>query len=191
MATSHGTLRLEKCDHVAVPFFDRAGSSVPCKLLFSFGVSPHSETDATPLHAHRILESHRILTGENLLPSNGSIDVDARALFSAPFVVVAHGTEVDPVLYYGNQAALRLWEMEWGEFTRTPSRFTAEAPEREERARLLAEVTAHGFIRNYSGIRISKTGVRFRIRGATVWNVFDADGSLCGQAATFAAWELI
>ena len=38
----------------------------------------------------------------------------------------------------------------------------AEAPLREERARLLAAVAANGFIDDYSGIRISKSGRRFR-----------------------------
>ena len=53
----------------------------------------------------------------------------------------------------------------------TPSRLTAEAPNREERARLLAAVTTRGFIDDYSGIRISNTGRRFRIAQATVWNL--------------------
>ena len=60
-----------------------------------------------------------------------------------PFVLVAHGTEADPVLNYGNATALALWEMSWEELTRTPSRLTAEAPNREERARLLATVAEH------------------------------------------------
>ena len=157
--------------------------------MFSRGVNAAPQQDALLWHSQRILECYRILTGENLLSVEGESNVAAQALYAAPFVVVAHGTEVDPVLFYGNEAALRLWEMEWSEFTRTPSRLTAEAPEREERARLLAQVSAHGFIRNYSGIRISRTGVRFRIRHATVWNLFEADGSPCGQAATFAHWE--
>jgi hypothetical protein len=115
----------------------------------------------------------------------------AEKVFHAPFVLVAHGTEVDPVLNYGNQAALTLWEMSWAEFTSTPSRLTAEAPNREERARLLAEVTAHGFIDNYSGIRVSRTGCRFRILEAMVWNLLDARQNYAGQAARFSRWELL
>ena len=92
---------------------------------------------------------------------------------------------------YGNRAALALWEMSWDEFTRTPSRLTAEAPNREERARLLAAVTARGFIDDYSGVRISKTGRRFKISQATVWNLVAADGTPCGQAAMFAQWEFL
>lgn len=99
--------------------------------------------------------------------------------------------EADPVLNYGNAAALSLWEMDWLEFTRTPSRFTAEAPNREERARLLAEVTQNGFITNYAGVRITRSGRRFRIAQATVWNLLANDGSHAGQAATFSRWGFL
>ncbi len=112
-------------------------------------------------------------------------------IFNAPFVLVSHGTETDPVLNYGNAAALALWEMSWAELTRTPSRLTAEAPNREERARLLDAVTKRGFIDDYSGVRISKNGKRFRISEATVWNLISADGKNHGQAAMFSRWEFL
>jgi|SRR5208282_176229 len=115
----------------------------------------------------------------------------AQKVYEAPFVIVSHGTEDDPILNYGNRAALALWEMTWEELTRTPSRLTAEEPNREERARLLAAVTQHGFIDDYSGVRISKSGRRFRISRATVWNLLTADGKPCGQAAMFDRWEFI
>lgn len=115
----------------------------------------------------------------------------AEKVFHAPFVLLSHGTEADPVLNYGNQSALALWEMSWAELTQTPSRLTAEAPNREERARLLAAVTANGFIDDYSGIRISKTGRRFRIAQATVWNLLDERGIYAGQAAMFSRWEFL
>jgi MEKHLA domain len=71
------------------------------------------------------------------------------------------------------------------------ARQTAEAPNREERMRLLAAVTHHGFIDDYSGVRISKTGRHFNIFRATVWNLLTEDGQLCGQAAMFARWEFL
>src|SRR5450432_2585486 len=109
----------------------------------------------------------------------------AEKIFQAPLVLVSHGTEADPILNYGNAAALALWEMSWTELTHTPSRLTAEAPNHEERARLLATVTARGFIDDYSGVRISKTGRRFKISRATVWNLLTDEGKPCGQAAMF------
>ena len=115
----------------------------------------------------------------------------ARYVFEAPFVLVSHGTENDPVLNYGNQAALALWEMSWEELTRTPSRLTAEEPNREERTKLLEAVTQRGFIDDYSGIRISKTGRRFQISRATVWNLISEKGEPCGQAAMFDEWKFL
>lgn len=135
--------------------------------------------------------SLRRWTGRDLLPGLLNPAGLAKHVFHAPFVLVAHGTEADPILNYGNAAAMALWEMTWEELTRTPSRLTAEAPNREERARLLAAVTAQGFIDNYSGIRISKNGRRFRITQATVWNLLDARGDYCGQAAMFSRWEFL
>ena len=138
-----------------------------------------------------LARSLRHWTGRELLPGDFSASELAQRIFTAPFVLVAHGTEADPVLNYGNAAALALWEMSWAELTRTPSRLTAEAPNREERARLLAAVTERGFIDDYSGVRISKSGRRFRITRATVWNLLADDGQPCGQAAMFGRWEFL
>ena len=135
--------------------------------------------------------SLRRWTGRDLLPGLFNPLGLARNIFESPFVLVSHGTEIDPVLNYGNAAALALWEMSWEELTRTPSRLTAEAPNREERARLLAAVTERGFIDDYSGVRISKTGRRFRIDRATVWNLFDDQGNHTGQAAMFSDWKFL
>jgi predicted DNA-binding protein (UPF0251 family) len=56
---------------------------------------------------------------------------------------------------------------------------------------LLAAVTQRGFIDDYSGVRISKSGRRFRIARATIWNLVTAEGKPCGQAAMFDRWEFI
>jgi hypothetical protein len=146
------------------------------------------QSESASKNVLRMVRSYRKWTGRDLLP-DGAESNWARSAWEAPFVLVAHGTQADPVLCYGNATALRLWEMSWEELTSTPSRYTAEAPLREERARLLAEVTSNGFIANYAGIRIAKTGRRFRIRQATVWNVLDEANQPAGQAATFSEWE--
>jgi len=138
-----------------------------------------------------IARSLKHWTSRDLLPGKFPDAEFAEKIFHAPFVLVSHGTETDPILNFGNQTALNLWEMSWAELTSTPSRLTAEAPNREERARLLAAVTSRGFIDDYSGIRISKTGRRFRIARATVWNLLDDHQTYCGQAAMFSHWEFI
>jgi hypothetical protein len=142
-------------------------------------------------HSQILASSLKQWTGRRLLPGHLPAPELAERLFHAPFVLVAHGTEADPVLNYGNAAALALWEMSWHELTRTPSRLTAEAPDRAERARLLAAVTASGFIDDYSGVRISKTGRRFKIARATVWNLLTEDGRPGGQAAMFSEWQFL
>lgn len=142
-------------------------------------------------HASTLARSFRHWLRRDLLSTGTDPRAFARDVFEAPFVLVSHGTQADPVLNYGNRAALALWEMSWEELTRTPSRFTAEPVAREERARLLAEVTQHGHIANYSGVRISKSGRRFRIAQAVVWNLLDERGEPYGQAACFDRWECL
>ena len=139
----------------------------------------------------RILNSFRHFTDRELLSVRKTPEEEAKALFEAPFVVVSHGTEPDPLLNYGNRAALTLWEMSWEELIQTPSRLTAEPVSREERARLLSLVTQKGFIADYRGIRISKTGRRFRIEKAIVWNLMDEQGYYAGQAASFDRWTYL
>ena len=138
----------------------------------------------------RILKSYTHWTKQTLIPST-SVQEVSRLLFTAPFVLVSHGVEADPILNYGNQAALDLWEMTWEDFIRTPSRLTAETPNQEMRAKVLNEVTQKGFIEGYEGIRISRTGRRFKIQDATIWNLQDEQGQYCGQAAMFRAWRFL
>jgi hypothetical protein len=142
-------------------------------------------------HVALLLGSLKAVTGRDLIDPQAEPLETARQLYEAPFFVASHDTLGDPILTYGNRFAQDLFEMSWEEFTATPSRYTAEAPNREERARLLAEVTKNRFIDNYSGIRISSTGKRFRIKQATVWNLMDPDGNNAGQAATFSHWEKV
>lgn len=140
-------------------------------------------------HARLLLDSHRSLLHRELIESDAS--PLGRTLYEAPQVVLAHDTAADPVFFYGNLAAQRLFGMDWAELVRTPSRYSAEPLAREERQRLLDLVTAQGYIDNYSGIRIAKTGKRFLIENATVWNLLGPEGQVLGQAAAFGRWTPI
>ena len=128
------------------------------------------------------------LTGRKLIAGNLAPVETARQLFYAPFVVLAHDPTVDPVLTYANQTALQLFAIDWEQMATTPSRFTAELPDREQRQKLLATVNQQGFVENYSGVRVSRDGRRFRISDATVWNLTDKNGIYSGQAASFDRW---
>ena len=137
-----------------------------------------------------ICSSYRQLLGRALINPRAGTSL-AEELFNAPLVVLSHGTESDPVFNFGNRMALELFEMDWEALTSLPSRFSAEAPNREERARLLDRVARFGFIDDYQGVRISSSGKRFLISEATVWNLSDAAGRHCGQAAAFSHWTLL
>ena len=141
-----------------------------------------------PDHVRLLCSSYERWTGKALLPGDHSKTDTARLIFEAPFAVLSHGTEDDPILNYVNQIGLDLFEMNWEEWTSMPSRLTAEPLLREERAALMKRVTENGFIDDYSGTRISKSGKRFFIEQATVWNLIDEAGIYQGQAATFSDW---
>ncbi len=145
--------------------------------------------DALAARLQLIVDSHRRLVGRDLLAVS---DVPLpEALWRASRVIVAHGTEPDPVFFYGNALALSVFEMSFADFVRLPSRYSAEAVNREARAGLLARVARDGYIDDYSGVRISASGRRFCIEAATVWNLVAADGSMHGQAASFSRWQAL
>lgn len=149
---------------------------------------PSPANDYLALHARLLLDSHQRLTGRPLLLEAATEAATARALYHAPFVVLSHGLEADPQFNYANLAAQRLFEMDWEAMIGLPSRYSAEAPERGERERLLAQVAAQGYIDDYAGVRVARSGRRFRIETATVWNLADAEGRPRGQAAAFGRW---
>jgi hypothetical protein len=133
---------------------------------------------------HLLADSYRRLVGLSLTPEGMTAEGAMRWLYEeALFAVLAHNTAPDPVFIYGNKAAQRRFEYEWEELTALPSRLSAEAPERSERRRFLERVARDGFVSGYGGIRIAKSGQRFRIENATVWQIIDAEGTYRGQAA--------
>lgn len=142
-------------------------------------LSPPEDLDE--LRVALIFESYQRLTGKPLLATHFS----PQAMWTAQRAIVAHGTESDPVFFYGNRTALELFEMTLDEFIRLPSRLSAEPLAQEARAVLMNEVTRMGYVDNYCGMRISSRGHRFLIQNGTVWNLIDASGVYRGQAATF------
>lgn len=149
---------------------------------------PSEENGFMAEHVELLLDSFYAMTGKHLIEP-GEISVMAKAAYRASFVLLSHGMEEDPILNYGNHRSQQLFAMPWEKLTSTPSRFTAEAPNRIERAVLLTRVTEKGYIENYSGVRIAADGQRFLIRNAMVWNVTDKCGYKVGQAAVFSEWE--
>ncbi len=152
-----------------------------------------------------LLNSYRRWTGRELLDrstadggptergprSVPALEEDLLELWNAPQVVVAHGTQSDPVFEYGNQQALDLWEMQLDEFLGMPSRLSAESIHRDERQKLLERTRQYGYVDDYRGVRISRTGKRFMIEEAVLWTVLDHQGLVIGQAATFDHWTAL
>ena len=133
-----------------------------------------------------IIGSFRRLMGRDL----AGPAADAEWLYyRAPFVVLAHDGGADPRFIYANKTAQTCFEYSADELIGLPSRLSAETEERAARQLLLDRVSRDGFISDYSGIRIAKSGRRFRIENAVVWQLIDAEGMHHGQAATFSEWH--
>jgi hypothetical protein len=142
-------------------------------------------------HCDLLIASYRHWTGRELIDAEGAGEDRAKALFEAPFALVSHGTEEEPIFNYGNRTALELFEVDWDGLVRMPSRESAEPVEREERERLFEVVNRQGFTDEYAGIRITASGRRFHIGQATVWTVMDDAGTRRGHAAVFSSWKYL
>ena len=152
---------------------------------------PCTDNDYHGEQAKLIMSSLFHMTGRTLVDSGLSDKDRYRSLFEAPFCVVSHNTEADPVFNYGNIVALELFEMNWDDFTKLPSRLSAETHTREEREKLLARVRKYGFIEDYKGVRVSSSGKRFLVEDSIVWNMIDDNGIYRGQAAVLYNWSTL
>lgn len=139
-------------------------------------------------HAALLARCYRHWVGRELTDPRLPPEAAARTLYHAPFAVLSHDATADPAFTYANLAAQRLFEMPWARIVGLPSRQSAEPVDQAERRRLLERVRRHGYIDDYSGVRVSASGRRFLISRATVWNLFDAAEGPCGQAAAFSDW---
>ena len=131
-----------------------------------------------------IIDSYKKLTGNELIEHQSNKNI-GELLYRAPIVVLAHDNQLEPIFFYGNLRAQEVFEMGWLDLVNLPSKNSAEPINQTERKILLEQVNQKGFIDNYSGIRISKTGKRFEIKNAIVWNLFDSSQKYIGQAAAF------
>jgi hypothetical protein len=138
-----------------------------------------------------ILNTYQKITGIALFDSVYSDEYRSYLLYHAPFVIVSHGTEKDPVFNYANLISQQLWQIDWESFTQMPSRLSAEPERAEDRQRLLDEAAKNGYINNYTGVRISSAGVRFKIENVLLCNLIDEDKRNIGQAAIFRSWTYL
>ncbi|HEY8277431.1 MAG TPA: MEKHLA domain-containing protein [Methyloceanibacter sp.] len=132
--------------------------------------------------------SYGRLVGAPLVPKGTCADW---LYAEAPFVVLAHNTEADPIFIYANQAAQSCFGYSWEEFMTLPSRLSAETADQAARQALLEAVAKNGFMLGYRGVRVAKSGARFLIEDGIVWELLDPDGVRHGQAATFSSRQAL
>ncbi len=152
---------------------------------------PSSDNSYLKDYIHQITNSLKELANIEIVDSTLSLEEQAQQVFNANYVLLAHNGSNDPVFNYANQTALNLFEMSWDEITSMPSKYSAESDERGQREKFINEVTEKGYSKDYSGIRISKTGKRFEIKNVILWNVYDAENNRIGQAAMFDEYEYL
>jgi len=141
--------------------------------------------------ADPLLTSYYHALGKPLFRFEGDIVKRAKALFELDCAVLAHDTEIDPIFSYANKTALDIFGYTWEELINLPSRMSAEQDLQEKRAEAMLTVSRQGHIEGYSGIRICKSGRRFAIENATIWNLTTNSCAPMGQAATFSSYKFV
>jgi hypothetical protein len=152
---------------------------------------PSSENTYLKDYIYQITNSLKKLANIEIVDFSLSLEEQAKQAFNSDYVLLAHNGSNEPIFNYANQIALRLFEMSWEEFTNMPSKYSAESDERGKREKFLADVAEKGYSKNYSGIRISKTGRRFEIKNVILWNVYDSENNRIGQAAVFDEYDYL
>lgn len=133
--------------------------------------------------------SYVLACGKRLFES-GADDV-LEAAENANFALLMHNGGEDPIFQYANARARSLFGYTLEEFRRLPSRLSAEPDQRDDRAKMLKQAAEKGYFDGYSGVRVSKTGRRFRIVDAVIWQLRNAEGQVIGQAAKIPTVEAI
>lgn len=136
-----------------------------------------------------LVVSFATVTGAPMVPDSVADTEAAHWLYHAPFCLLAQDAAADPRFVYANLTAQRCFEYGWEEFTGLPSRLSAEEGNREQRQAFMETVLKRGHVSGYRGMRVARSGRRFWIEDATVWNLTDQDGVLQGQAALVPRWS--
>ena len=141
-----------------------------------------------------LIESYYRKVGKPLFEQEVEISDVAQVLWDCPYPVLAHDAATEdpgPIFVYANKAGLDLFEAEWEHLIGTPSTKSAEpiTDIQEDRAAALASAMQNGYIDDYEGNRISFKGTKFRISGATLFNVEAPSGERVGQAVVIRGWE--
>lgn len=165
--------------------------TMPDRTISVTFAQPSEENDFLADYIAILCDNLKRHTGKTLITPAADSRTTAKMIWHAPFVLASHTADSNPLFAYANRTALKLFEMDWSQLVRTPSARSAEAVHQTERTELLEKVDKKGYIDNYSGIRISARGRRFRVKNVIIWNLKDNRGQRVGQAANFSDWEFI
>ena len=146
----------------------------------------HSQNNYHQEHVSMMLKNLKRWTAYDLIEEYGfSADKLGEEIFNADFYILSHNNAIDPILTYGNNRVLQLWEISWEELTQMHSRDTAKPVEQIDRQALMDRVKEYNYVSGYEGIRVSKKGMEFKILDVTIWNLFSDNDDPYGQAAWF------
>ena len=144
------------------------------------------ETDFYQRHCQILVVSFEKLLEKPFLEKERKV----ADLYFSSAVILSHTCDEDPVFNFVNKQALDLFEYSWEQMIGLPSRLSAEPMQREQRQKLLEQTHKFGYIKNYSGVRISASGKRFILKDVILWNLYDND-NYYGQAAIFSKWQYV
>jgi PAS domain S-box-containing protein len=122
-------------------------------------------------------------TGEGFSNAPTGTELAHLLYHELPFALLSHDTSADPRFLYANLSAQRHFGYSRPEFIGMPSRLSAEPTARSSRQESMESVLREGFVHDYRGVRLAKSGRRFWIERTTIWNLVDSEGQLHGQAA--------
>ncbi|GJP68573.1 hypothetical protein CLOP_g25254 [Closterium sp. NIES-67] len=150
---------------------------------------PYTNADII-MHSLELIDSYYRATGRPMFDKAVEVAEAAKELWSAPFLVMSHGTEDDPIFNYGNESALRAFESTWADFTALPSRYSSADPDSPARKELLHQ--AEEGPKDLKGlVRVSTKGTKFEIDDGVLWTLVATDGERFGQAAVIREWHLL
>ena len=142
-------------------------------------------------HCQLVANSYRYWTGKEIVENISNEEDLSFQMYHAPFVILSHGKEDDPVFNYGNLKSQELWEVSWENLVGMPSRYSAEPMEEARRWELIKLGRERGVSYIEKALRISTLGNRFYILNVLLFNLINEDEEFCGQAAIFKDWEIL
>lgn len=149
--------------------------------------APHFTSPKTVQWVQYILNGYEKAYNKQLISRDSTPLEQAIALANLPLTVLSHDflrNPAVPIFCFANKAGLESFQYTWDEFTVLPSKECVATPE-EERTRNQFLESDPSTRAGYSGTRRRKDGTLFTIKDVKLWELFDENGKLVGQAATY------